>query len=160
MSKQVNLWAVDQRPKAVVGFSCITAKERKPGLFSKGQSLIEFALLLPLLVLIIFGVLDLGRAFFSFIAITNAAREGARAYTMYPAATGYTMVEDIVKKEAGNQGLDPTKITVSVTCTGTFPSCTSEQPVRVTVSYPFELTMSGLFPQTILLRRYAEMMVP
>ena len=38
----------------------------------------EFALLLPILVLVVFGVLELGRAFFALVAITNAAREGAR----------------------------------------------------------------------------------
>ena len=45
---------------------------------SKGQELMEFAIVLPLLLLIVFGVLDLGRLFHALITITNAAREGAR----------------------------------------------------------------------------------
>jgi Flp pilus assembly protein TadG len=51
------------------------------GKHKKGQSMVEFALLLPLFVLLIIGIFDLGRAFFSFIAIMNAAREGARVIT-------------------------------------------------------------------------------
>lgn len=49
-----------------------------------GQSLVEFALTLPLLMLILLGVLDLGRLFFAYIAINNAAREGARYGAEFP----------------------------------------------------------------------------
>jgi hypothetical protein len=44
----------------------------------KGQTLVEFALLLPVLLLITFVVIDLGRAVYFYSAIHNAAREGAR----------------------------------------------------------------------------------
>ena len=42
-----------------------------------GQSLIEFALVLPVLLLLIIGAMDIGRMFFTKIVLTNAAREGA-----------------------------------------------------------------------------------
>ncbi len=42
-----------------------------------GQSVVEFALILPILLLIIMGALDLGRAFYMKIAVINSAREGA-----------------------------------------------------------------------------------
>lgn len=42
-----------------------------------GQSLVEFALLLPILVLLVGGLFDVGRAFFIQIAVENAAGEGA-----------------------------------------------------------------------------------
>ena len=71
----------------------------------KGQSLIEFALLLPILVLIIFGVLELGRAFFAFIAITNAARRGARVFTFRPDVTTIGDVYDAVTFELGTSPL-------------------------------------------------------
>ncbi|MBP8856868.1 MAG: pilus assembly protein, partial [Anaerolineaceae bacterium] len=38
----------------------------------KGQSIVEFALILPIVLLLIMGVLDLGRAFFMKIALVNA----------------------------------------------------------------------------------------
>lgn len=43
-----------------------------------GQSLVEFALVLPLILLLIMGVIDLGRGIFAFNEVSNAAREGGR----------------------------------------------------------------------------------
>jgi Flp pilus assembly protein TadG len=45
---------------------------------SRGQSAVEFALVAPLLFLLIFGIVDFGRAMFYQNEITNATREGAR----------------------------------------------------------------------------------
>ena len=44
---------------------------------SNGQSLVEFALVLPILLLLILGAMDLGRMFYIKVVLTNAAREGA-----------------------------------------------------------------------------------
>jgi Flp pilus assembly protein TadG len=44
----------------------------------RGQSLVEFALVLPLILLLIMGVIDLGRGIFAFNEVSNAAREGGR----------------------------------------------------------------------------------
>lgn len=45
----------------------------------RGAAAVEFAIILPLLFLVIGGVVDLGRALYSQVTLTNAAREGARA---------------------------------------------------------------------------------
>jgi Flp pilus assembly protein TadG len=45
---------------------------------SRGQGLVEFALVLPLFLILVMGIMDLGLAVFSYNSITNAAREGAR----------------------------------------------------------------------------------
>ena len=45
---------------------------------TKGQSLVEFALILPLFMLIVLGIFDFGRAIYAYSALHNAAREGAR----------------------------------------------------------------------------------
>lgn len=44
----------------------------------KGQTLVEFALVLPVFLMLMFGLVDFGRGFYSWQLITNAAREGAR----------------------------------------------------------------------------------
>lgn len=44
----------------------------------KGQSMVEFALVLPILVWLVFGLIDFGWLFFNRLAIENGAREGAR----------------------------------------------------------------------------------
>ncbi|MFP4343991.1 MAG: TadE family protein, partial [Anaerolineales bacterium] len=45
---------------------------------SRGQGLVEFALILPLLLLILLGIFEFGRAFFIYSNLFNAAREGTR----------------------------------------------------------------------------------
>lgn len=46
---------------------------------NRGQSTVEIALLLPVLLIILLGVLDLGRAVYGQSVLSNAVREGARA---------------------------------------------------------------------------------
>src|SRR5687767_2702585 len=45
---------------------------------SRGQALVEFALVFPVAILLILAVFDVGRAVFIYNGLTNAAREGAR----------------------------------------------------------------------------------
>jgi Flp pilus assembly protein TadG len=56
----------------------------------KGAELVEFALVLPILLILVFGIIDFALATFDKAVITNAAREGARAGIVYrfPQATG------------------------------------------------------------------------
>lgn len=60
-----------------------------------GQTLVEFALVLPLMLILMFGIVDFGRAFYTWLTITNAAREGARVGAVQaPAATINTRISD------------------------------------------------------------------
>jgi len=82
-----------------------------------GQSLVEFALVLPILLILLLGVLDFGRAVAAYNAVSNGARSGARVAVVdqNPAA-----VEAAVESEA--IGLD----SVSVAFDGTLdpdPQC-------------------------------------
>lgn len=45
---------------------------------SRGQALVEFALVFPIALLVLFGVFDVGRLVFMYTGLTNGAREGAR----------------------------------------------------------------------------------
>jgi hypothetical protein len=51
------------------------ARQRRPG---SGQALVEFALSLPIFLLLMVALFDVGRAVFAYNTLTNAAREGAR----------------------------------------------------------------------------------
>ena len=50
----------------------------------RGASAVEFAIILPVLLLVLGGIVDFGRYFFFQIQLTNAAREGARVAIAYP----------------------------------------------------------------------------
>jgi TadE-like protein len=49
-----------------------------------GQSLVEFALILPVMALLFLGAVDLTRAFYYYIALENASREAARVLIDFP----------------------------------------------------------------------------
>lgn len=51
---------------------------RRGSRWSPGQALVEFALILPLLILVLVGIFDFGRAIYAFNTISNAAREAVR----------------------------------------------------------------------------------
>ena len=53
-------------------------RSEKPLASPRGQALVEFALVLPLLVFLIVGLFDLGRAVYTYNSIANAARTGNR----------------------------------------------------------------------------------
>lgn len=59
-------------------------RERNQLRSEQGTSLIELAFMLPLLILLVLGTLDVGRGFSSYITLTTAAREGARWITINP----------------------------------------------------------------------------
>jgi len=58
----------------------------RPRRRSRGQSLVEFALVLPVLLLTIVIALDFGRAFFAWVGVTNASRAGAAYAASNPKA--------------------------------------------------------------------------
>jgi Flp pilus assembly protein TadG len=138
----------------------------------KGQSMVEFAMILPLLVLFIIGIFDLGRAFFAYIAITNAAREGTRVVTFWPGKATLANVNTAIETEIGNSPMvkwsnivKPILIecgspNITVTTNAQLQSCTSEAPIRITINYQFDLIFRFLFNSPILLKRSVEMMVP
>lgn len=57
-------------------------KIKKIGKREEGQSLVEFALVLPILLLLIVAIVDFGWVFMAKITVNNAAREGARVYAV------------------------------------------------------------------------------
>jgi Flp pilus assembly protein TadG len=77
----------------------------------RGSAAVEFALLLPVLLLIIFGVIDFGRAINAQITLTQAAREGARL-----ASLGYTTSAVQTRAQNAATGLSPVTVSVTTSC--------------------------------------------
>lgn len=55
---------------------------RKRAEGSRGQGLVEFALIFPIIILLVAGFFEIGRAVFAYNTIANAARQGARVATV------------------------------------------------------------------------------
>lgn len=74
----------------------------------RGQSLVEFALLVPILILLIFGLFDFGRAIYAYNAVSNAAREGARIAIVDQGPTsGVSLAAQEAANQATSLGLNP-----------------------------------------------------
>jgi hypothetical protein len=70
---------------------------------SDGDVLLEFAMVLPVLLLLITGIFDFGFAFREYLLVTNAAREGARMAILpgYTDADVSARVKDYLTKAGG-----------------------------------------------------------
>ena len=104
----------------------------------RGASLVELALVLPLLLLLVMGIVDLGRAFNNLMIITNASREGARYASRFPADSNGIIAS--TRREAENSGINPDDIGVTITGLG----ASSGQPIKVTTTYSFQMFLGGL----------------
>jgi len=103
---------------------------RRTGKKEGGQSLVEFALVLPIFLLILFAIVDFGMAFHAWITVTNSAREGARVGAVRASAAD---IEQRVRDTAGV--LDQDDLLVTVTNAEGDPG----QSVVVDVSYGYSL---------------------
>ncbi|MFC5265090.1 TadE/TadG family type IV pilus assembly protein [Kribbella qitaiheensis] len=75
----------------------------------RGATAVEFALLLPLLLLIVMGIIDFGRMLNAQETLTNAAREGARLVALgQPNVAGRT--------QAAATGLSPVGVSIQSAC--------------------------------------------
>lgn len=116
----------------------------------QGQALVEFALVAPLLALLLLGATDLTRAFYTYIVLSNASREAARVIIDYPQQ--YT--DTAACNAAHNEAMPfvnlscPTTIVISPAAnTGVTPPTRvpGRQPVTVTTKMDFK-------PITILIQ--------
>ncbi len=69
----------------------------------KGQSLVEFALVMPILMLILLGIIEFGWLYNAKITMTSAAREGARVYAIKGNEANFcALVMEAVTDATGN----------------------------------------------------------
>ena len=105
---------------------------------SRGANLVEFALVAVLLLIILAGVVDIGRLFHSWIIVTNASREGARYASRHPA------LADLIRQAAILEaaGSDVDLYAENVTIIGL--NGASGSPIRVKVDYRYDTMMGNM----------------
>ena len=103
---------------------------RKLARSDAGQTLVEFSLVLPFMLLMLFALVDFGRGFYSWLVVTNAVREGARV----GAVQGTT---DQIKQKVVEtaSGLDATRLDPAVV---NGAQGTRGSTVTVDVAYHFQ----------------------
>lgn len=84
----------------------------------EGQSALEFALVLPVLLLVVCGILDFGWMFYNKLSVENGCREGARYACVNSSVTDIeTLVKDKVLANIPGSLKDDTEVTVTFTDT-------------------------------------------
>jgi len=109
----------------------------------RGQSLTELALSFTVLVLLLAVVIDAGRAFLSYLAVREAAEEGAVYGSLNPSDNAGIIDRVRTSSSAPVNLADTTAVTVTPVVVGTACADGSNQ-IQVTVSYMFDLTMPFL----------------
>ena len=108
----------------------------------KGQALVEMALVLPIILLVIMGMVEFGRIFNAYLIVTNASREGARI-----AIVGGTDTD--INNSIINTTNTLRQEDMSISITPVIASRTRGAQVTVTVHYYLEMIcpiISGVIP--------------
>jgi Flp pilus assembly protein TadG len=113
----------------------------------RGQALVEFALVMPLVLLLVVGMLEFARAWNLHQVMTDAVREGARRAVLAdsPNCPGNSTAMDSVKapmwRYLAQFGYDPSYATMTVTPAADF-KCTGKN-ITVNLSLPYKLWVLG-----------------
>jgi len=120
-----------KRTKHLLLSRCVAGKTRAAG--RRGAAAVEFAVVLPVFITLVFGMIEYGRMVMVQQVITNAAREGCRKAIMDGATS--QEVQDVVNNYLESAGITSATITIT-------PSEPSEagagEPVTVSVSVPYD----------------------
>jgi len=129
-----------------------------------GQGLIEFALVLPILLLLIIGALDYGFAFFIKVELENSAREGAFYMVYHSDETGaIDEAKNRVQLEGNNAGITISLSDIDVICmVGTVVdnTCPSGSTVIVTARNQMPLAIDIFGNGPLELSSDARMQIP
>ena len=103
----------------------------------RGQSMTEFAIVLPILVVLLFGIVQFGILFNNYVTLTDAARAGARAAAVSRQASDPIGTADAAVRASASD-LNQTSLGVNVSS-----AWTPTAPVTVTATYPYSVSLLG-----------------
>lgn len=117
-----------------------------------GQSLVEFALVLPIFLILILGLFDFGRAIYTANAINNAARIATRVAIV---DQNEDLIQQTAADEAPGSGLQPSNVLITYSCTHQIQICSAT--VNVTAAYTPATPLIGAIVGPITLQASSEM---
>jgi Flp pilus assembly protein TadG len=107
-----------------------------------GQAITEFALVLPILMAILLGIIQFGIIFNNYITLTDATRAGARkaAVSRFLNDNGAAAKQAV---EDSAQGLDQSVLDPTISVTASPDWATNGNQVTVTAKYPYSINILG-----------------
>lgn len=116
----------------------------------RGQSVVEVALLFPLLIMLLMGVVDFGRAYYTLVALSDAAGEGVTYAAIYPSDVNGIQLRTTEATE-GLVEIKPEEVNVQ------YPAAIQAgAPITVTVEHRFTMLtplMDDMIPDRLLTLR-------
>jgi Flp pilus assembly protein TadG len=106
-----------------------------------GQNLVEFALVVVMLLLLVVGICEFGRAWNLYQILANASREGARLAALPSGFTSAAAVNTTVKNYLTNGNVDPAKVTIAIGGAGVDGGTGTQ--VSITLTYPYKFGYVG-----------------
>ena len=107
-----------------------------------GQTAVEFAMIAPLLIVLILGILQGGIAFNHYLVVTDAARAGSRqAIVARISKLSIAQIQQAAISASGD--LDQSKVGVTVSDPTDPTLSTAGSTVTVTVTYPYSINLLG-----------------
>lgn len=82
-----------------------------------GQALVEFTMILPVFLMLLFGLVEFGRGFYTWLLVTNAAREGARVAAVQgdSSAIDARIYGSFCQSYPSSCSIDPAKLSIAKT---------------------------------------------
>ena len=109
-----------------------------------GAAMVEFAIVLPLLLMLIFGMIEFSVMLYDKAMLTNASREGTRLGILFRTdpipVTGIGSIPDTVDNYLQNNliSLGQPNATWTTSVSGTCTAAGAGAPITVTVTYPYD----------------------
>jgi Flp pilus assembly protein TadG len=104
----------------------------------QGQSMVEAAVVLPVMLLVLFAIVQFGITFNNYLTLTDAARAGARRAAVSREATD-PVAATVSEVRASASDLNQSNLHVSVTS-----NWTPGGDVTVTATYPYSISLMGI----------------
>ena len=112
----------------------------------RGQTMAEFAIVLPVLMLVCFAIIQFGILFNNFVALTDAVRAGARTAAVSRTAAD-PVGATVARVQSATGDLDQSKLGITVTS-----GWQHGDDVTVSATYPYSISLFGLNVQSGLLK--------
>jgi Flp pilus assembly protein TadG len=102
---------------------------------SRGQALLEFALVLPILLILVLGIVEFGHIWNINQMVSDTTREGARRAVIADASITQTQVHDFMMQRLYDAHVDTTVVTITFSPTANWHQSTL--PETVTIQFPY-----------------------
>ena len=114
---------------------------KRPNIRSEqGQTMVEFVLVLPVLMVVLFGIVQFGLAFNNYVALTDSVRAGARTAAV-SAQTSDPVGITTTRVKTASGDLNSSKVNVTVSAPSGW---VHGNDVVVTATYPYSISLFGV----------------